>query len=47
MRNELEQPMRQNLRLKDYDYSENGAYFITIAVKNKHYLFGKVSNQQE
>ena len=27
---------RKNIRLKDYDYSQNGAYFITICVKDKH-----------
>jgi putative transposase len=28
-------PQRKNIRLKDYDYSKNGAYFITICTKNK------------
>ena len=30
---------RSSLRLKNYDYSQNGLYFITIAVQNKLCLF--------
>ena len=33
---------RKQIRLKNYDYSENGAYFVTICSKNKEALFGKV-----
>ncbi len=28
-------PKRKRLRLQDYDYSQNGAYFITICTQNK------------
>lgn len=35
-------PKRKNMRLKDYDYSQNGAYFITICVKDKQELLGKI-----
>lgn len=31
-------PKRKNIRLKDYDYSRNGAYFITICTKDKKNL---------
>ena len=31
-------PKRKDIRLKDYDYSEPGAYFITICTKNKEKL---------
>lgn len=34
-------PVRKNIRLKYYDYSQNGYYFITICAKNKHNIFGK------
>ena len=35
----MELPKRKNPRLKDFDYSTPGAYFITICAKNmKHYL---------
>ena len=30
---------RKNIRLKNYDYSESGAYFITICTKNEEILF--------
>ncbi len=28
-------PKRKNIRLANYDYSSNGAYFITICTKDK------------
>ena len=28
-------PVRQNLRLLEYDYSKNGAYFITVCTKDR------------
>ena len=36
----LEFPKRRNMRLKDYDYSRNGAYFITICTHNRQHLLG-------
>jgi putative transposase len=33
---------RRSIRLKDYDYSSGGAYFITICVKNRECLFGEI-----
>ena len=32
---------RKSIRLKGYDYSQEGLYFITICVQNKKMLFGK------
>jgi len=32
---------RRSIRLKDYDYSQPGAYFITICTKDRISLFGK------
>lgn len=29
-------------RLKNYDYSSNGAYFITICTKNRQHFFGEI-----
>ena len=34
-----ELPKRKNPRLKDYDYSSPGAYFITICTKDKKNVF--------
>jgi REP element-mobilizing transposase RayT len=33
---------RRSLRLKDYDYSKAGYYFITICTQDRLYLFGEV-----
>jgi|LSQX01.1.fsa_nt_gb putative transposase len=38
----LKLPKRKPNRLKNYDYSQKGAYFITICVKNNRNLLGKV-----
>lgn len=37
---------RKSIRLKDYDYSESGAYFITICVKDSKNIFGKIENYE-
>jgi len=34
----------ESARLKGYDYSRDGAYFITICTKNKFRLFGEIKN---
>lgn len=33
---------RRSIRLKDYDYSQAGAYFVTICTQNKECIFGDV-----
>ena len=35
-------PKRKPTRLKNFDYSQNGYYFITVCTKNKEKLFGKI-----
>lgn len=35
-------PKRKSTRLKEYDYSQNGAYFITICTKDKKQYLGKI-----
>jgi REP element-mobilizing transposase RayT len=32
----------ESIRLKNYDYSANGVYFITICTKNRKNFFGKI-----
>jgi len=34
--------LRRSIRLKGYDYSQEGLYFITICCHNQKYLFGKI-----
>ena len=35
---------RHSIRLPDYDYSQEGLYFITICVQNHECLFGEIAN---
>lgn len=35
---------RRSVRLKNYDYSQEGAYFITICCKDRAHLFGQIIN---
>ena len=37
---------RKSLRLKTYDYTQPGYYFITICCHNKQHLFGAIKNNQ-
>ena len=36
---------RKSIRLKDYDYSKEGLYFITICTQNRENLFGEIINK--
>jgi REP element-mobilizing transposase RayT len=44
MRNELDLPTRRSIRLQHMDYSQPGAYFVTLCAFDKHCLFGKVES---
>src|SRR5664279_2394649 len=35
---------RRSIRLKGYDYSQPGFYFVTICCQNRDCLFGKIKN---
>ena len=35
---------RHSIRLKNYDYSRAGLYFVTICVHDRLYLLGKIIN---
>ncbi len=37
-----EKPRRRSPRLQGYDYSQNGAYFVTICTQHRVCLFGEV-----
>ena len=37
-------PIRKNIRLKDYDYSQGGYYFVTVCTKDRLNLFGDIIN---
>lgn len=34
--------IRKKLRLKNFDYSQNGYYFVTICTKNRENFFGEI-----
>jgi REP element-mobilizing transposase RayT len=40
-------PKRKNLRLKNYDYSQPGAYFVTICCQKRQPLFGEINDAGE
>lgn len=37
---------RKNIRLKGFDYSSEGAYFITIVTKDREPLFGEIVGEE-
>jgi putative transposase len=37
---------RQSIRLKKFDYSLSGYYFITICTEDSERLFGKIINNE-
>ena len=37
-------PIRQKLRLSEYDYNQNGAYFITVCTKDRVPCLSDVKN---
>jgi len=40
----MERPQRKALRLEGYDYSQEGAYFVTICTYERVHLFGDIVN---
>ncbi|MDR3559377.1 MAG: hypothetical protein P4L62_02845 [Candidatus Pacebacteria bacterium] len=37
---------RKPNRLRNYDYSQNGMYFVTICTKDREYFFGDIADQK-
>jgi putative transposase len=37
---------RKSIRLPDYDYSRNGAYFVTICSYKRNHIFGEINDGQ-
>ena len=42
----MKTPQRKSLRLKHYDYTQNGFYFITICIQHKTCLLGEIINKK-
>ena len=39
----MTKPRRKDIRLKDFDYSQNGVYFVTICTRNRQSILSSVS----
>ena len=39
-------PVRKQIRLKNYDYSSCGYYFVTICTNGKRKVFGEIEEPQ-
>ncbi len=39
-------PKRKQIRLQEYDYSNSGAYFVTICTHNRECIFGEINNKE-
>jgi len=38
----VDRPRRKSIRLQNFDYSQNKAYFVTICIHNRQPLFGEI-----
>ncbi len=38
----MDRPVRKNIRLKNYDYSAPGAYFVTVCTKDKRCILSTI-----
>ena len=41
----MEYPKRKHPRLKEYDYSQNGVYYVTICVENHRCILGEIDDR--
>jgi REP element-mobilizing transposase RayT len=46
MQYDPEKHHRRSIRLKDYDYSQSGAYFVTIVTQNRACLLGDIEGAE-
>lgn len=46
MKDNAEKHHRRTIRLKDYDYSHAGAYFVTVCAWKKECLFGEIVDRE-
>lgn len=40
-------PQRKNIRIKEFDYSNQGYYFITICTQNREYILSKIIEDKQ
>ena len=46
MKDNLGTHHRRSIRLKEYDYSKSGCYFITICTNKKKCILGNIANNK-
>lgn len=46
MKRKFMQFHRRSIRMKGYDYSASGLYFITVCTQNHAYMFGEIIEKQ-
>ena len=46
MKHDSAAPRRHSIRLRRYDYSEAGAYFVTLCAQDRRCLFGRITQGQ-
>ncbi len=46
MKFDSRQHQRRSIRLQGYDYTQSGAYFVTICIQNRECLFGNIANSE-
>ena len=46
MRYDPDKHHRRSIRLKGYDYSQQGAYFVTLCAQNREPLFGEIVGEE-
>lgn len=44
MQNQNTNRRKNSLRLKNYDYSKEGLYFVTLVTRQREHLFGEIKN---
>ena len=42
----INRPNRRSVRLKEYDYSQSGEYFVTICTNNHECIFGNIIQEE-
>lgn len=42
MKHDPDKHHRRSIRLKGYDYSQSGAYFVTICTQDRECMFGDI-----
>jgi REP element-mobilizing transposase RayT len=46
MNPDVEKPRRRSIRLREYDYTQAGAYFVTVVAYGRAALFGEIAGGQ-